>query len=348
MAVEFDVVVAGYTGLDLAPAFGGEAKPLEALLRPGKLVEVGPLAVSLGGVVPNTGLALSRFGMRVALMGLVGQDQLGDLLLGLLDRHEATLHLRRTEVAGTAYGLVIAPPGSDRVFWEYPGCNATFTATDLDYEVIAQSRLFHFGYPPLMPALLANNGAELARLFRRVQGLGVITSLDMTLPDPDGSSGQVDWPALLTRVLPQVDVFTPSLEELLYMLAPQEWARDGEAAATLPTDRLEALAQQALDLGAGVVFLKCGARGAYLCSGSRTVGLPAGWLDQSLWLAPLPVDGSRFRNACGAGDAAVAGLLAALLRGEPATRAGALAMVAGRDSLYGVDALSGLRSWQEL
>ena len=37
-----------------------------------------------------------------------------------------------------------------------------------------------------------------------------------------GAAGQVDWRLVLGRVLPYVDVFTPSLEELLYMLAPGE------------------------------------------------------------------------------------------------------------------------------
>jgi sugar/nucleoside kinase (ribokinase family) len=51
------------------------------------------------------------------------------------------------------------------------------------------------------------------------------------------------------------------------------------------------------------------------------------------------------RNACGAGDAAAAGFLSAILSGETLERAGRLAMIAGRDSLYGDDALRGLRDW---
>ncbi|MEI6501634.1 MAG: PfkB family carbohydrate kinase, partial [Armatimonadota bacterium] len=69
------------------------------------------------------------------------------------------------------------------------------------------------------------------------------------------------------------------------------------------------------------------------------------WQDRALWLTPCPVEPSRFVNACGAGDAAVAGFLTALLRGESPERAGQLAMTAGRDSLYGADTTSGLRDW---
>jgi hypothetical protein len=70
MSSDFDAVVAGYIGVDLAPAFaaGGSVVPLPQLLRPGERVEVGPLDTTPGGVVPNTGLAMAAFGNRVALL----------------------------------------------------------------------------------------------------------------------------------------------------------------------------------------------------------------------------------------------------------------------------------------
>ena len=361
---ELDAVVAGYVGVDLAPGFlpSDEALPLAQLLRPGKLIEVGPLDLTPGGVVPNTGLAMSLFGCRVALMGLIGEDRLGDLLLGLLDGHGAALHLRRTSASGTAYGVVIAPPGADRIFLECPGCNAIFGAADVDYDLVARSRLFHFGYPPLMATMLADDGAQLEAMFSRVRGLGVATSLDMTLPDPQGPAGELDWRRLLAGVLPHVDIFTPSLEELLAMLAPGEWARlvaqagEGDVADLIPDSLLGELADEALALGATIVFLKAGARGGYCRTGSlddllatTRLSFPAAdSTDQELWLPPLPADPTRLRNACGAGDAAVAGFLTALLRGESIATAGRLAMRAGRDSLYGVDTTSGLTPWEQM
>lgn len=356
----FDVVVAGYLGVDLAPGFAECAEPtaLARLLRPGRLVEVGPLALSLGGVVANTGLALSRFGRRVALMGAVGEDPLGDLALQMLASQDVTLSVRRT-AAPTAYGIVLAPPGTDRVFLECPGGNAIYRAADVDLEMVGRSRLFHFGYPPLMPALLADRGAELVALLAQVRGLGVSTSLDMTLPDPEGACAGVDWPDLLARVLPHVDVFVPSVEELLFMLAPGEYAQlvaeagEGDPVDAIRPEQVVRLAEGAVALGARVVLVKAGHQGGYLrtgdCAGLRTLGEGAGaWSDRALWLATEPVDAARVCNACGAGDAAVAGFLAALLEGESPERAGRLAMVAGRDSLYGADTLTGLRSWEEM
>ncbi len=356
MPKPLDAVVAGYLGVDLAPAFLPAAEGVSAgdLLRPGKLTEVGPLEISSGGVVANTGLAMAVLGSRVALMGLVGQDALGELLVGLLDRTGASLHIQRTASAPTAYGIVLAPPGVDRMFLECPGCNAAFTAADVDYDTVAVARLFHFGYPPLMPAMVADGGPELEMMFRRVRSMGVVTSLDMSLPDPDGAAAGVDWRILLARVLPQVDVFTPSVEELLFMLDPEQWARlvaradGGDVVDLIAADLLADLASDAVALGARIVLLKAGHRGGYLRTGDTTDLAGSLLLSaddagaEGVLLPPLPVDPERVINSCGAGDAAVAGFLTGLLRGRSPAEAGHLAMRAGRDSLYGADTTTGL------
>ena len=356
-----DAVVAGYLGVDLTPGFSAARNvvPFPELFRPGKLIETEGLNISLGGVVANTGLALRRFGRRVELLGCVGNDALGDLAVARLAHAGVSRGIRRTSRAGTADGFVIAPPGLDRVFLEDPGCNRNFTAADLDYDLIGQSRLFHFGYPPLMPALWANSGAELQKLLQQVRNRGVATSLDMTLPDPDSPAGQADWSAILAATLPLVDIFVPSIEELLYMLEPQLYARllaaapGGDLLTGIPPELSGQLADRCLALGVKVLLIKAGHRGAYLRTGNlqrlQTTtklgladlnGCPSG-----VWISPFPVATERFCNASGAGDCAVAGFLAALLTGVNFKTAGALAMLAGRDNLYGPDALSGLQEW---
>ena len=360
-----DAVVAGYLGVDLTPGFASMRTviPFSELFRPGKLIETEGLNISLGGVVANTGLAMRRFGQRVELMGSVGCDALGDMALARLTQVGVTRGIRRNPRTGTAYGLVIAPPGSDRFFLEDPGCNASFTADDIDYEVVGQSRLFHFGYPPLMQALWTHGGAELQRLLQRVRERDVAVSLDMTLPDPDSPAGKADWQAILAATLPLVDIFMPSIEELLFMLEPPLYVRllsetpGGDMIAAITPETYERLAERVLALGVKVLLIKAGHRGGYLRTGdlaplsgpdsllhlSDPVGCPAG-----AWIPPFPVEAARFCNASGAGDCAVAGFLSALLNGMKIREAGSYAMMAGRDNLYGHDALSGLREWTHM
>ncbi len=353
-----DAVVAGYLGVDLTPGFSSTRTmvPFSELFRPGKLIETEGLNVSLGGVVANTGLAMLRFGQRIELMGCVGNDALGDLAVARLAQAGVSHGIRRTVKGGTAYGLVIAPPGMDRLFLEDPGCNRCFTSDEIDYDVVRQSRLFHFGYPPLMPALWANGGTELQTLLRRVHNLGVITSLDMTLPDADSPAGKVDWQSILAATLPVVDIFVPSIEELLFMLDANLYTRylseaaGGDMIGVIPPEVYARLADRVLAMGVKVLLIKAGQRGAYIRTGNLAtvsladrVGCPRG-----SWLAPLPVEAGRFCNACGAGDCAVAGFLAALLNGTDVITAGQSAMLAGRDNLYGPDALSGLQEWAQM
>ncbi|NVL92310.1 MAG: hypothetical protein HWN71_04650, partial [Desulfobacterales bacterium] len=125
------------------------------------------------------------------------------------------------------------------IFLHSPGTNDTFGPDDVDIDQLAGAQIFHFGYPPVMRRMYANRGVELATLMERMKVEGLTTSLDMAYPDPASEAGQVDWMALLERVLPYVDVFLPSLDEILFMLdrprhnALSE-ASTGELAASAP------------------------------------------------------------------------------------------------------------------
>lgn len=360
----YDAVVAGYIGVDLTPGFphSRAAIPLAEVFRPGKLIEVEGLSIALGGVVANTGLAMRKFGRRVKPMCLVGNDIFGDIVVSKFREHGVAAGVRRTDRAGTAYGLVIAPPGVDRIFLEDPGCNGLFTAADIDYATVGKSRLFHFGYPTLMKRMFAHGGAELRKMFRRVRELGVATSLDLTLLDPDGAAGKADWRRILTAVLPYVDIFAPSIEELLCLLEPRQYARilsaagNGNVIDAIPRKLYDRLGSRILALGVKILMIKAGQRGAYLRTGdvqklnaATALKLSGGnWSRRAVWIPAFPADRRRMKNACGAGDCAVAGLLSAMLEGVDIERAGRYAMLAGRDNLYGVDALSGLSDWKSM
>ncbi|MFA6290247.1 MAG: PfkB family carbohydrate kinase [Victivallales bacterium] len=357
-----DAVVAGYLGVDIAPGFANrEAVSFTELFRPGRLIETTGLHFSLGGVVANTGLAMRKFEQNVALMGCIGNDALGDLALAQFADAGIKGGIKRKDSTGTAYGIVIAAPGADRIFLEDPGCNRIFSADDIDYDLVTQSRLFHFGYPPLMDALWKNEGVKLKELLERVRACGTVVSLDMTLPDPDAPSGKADWMTILSSILPLVDIFVPSIEELVFMLDPILYYRamkqgaGGDMIDAIPEEEYGRIAEKVIGMGVKVLLLKAGRKGAYLRTGDMTklitsslslsdrIGCPHG-----NWIPSLPVDAGRFRNASGAGDCAIAGFLTALLKNETVLTAGQYAMMAGRDNLYGADAVSGLREWNEM
>ena len=208
-----------------------------------------------------------------------------------------------------------------------PGTNDTFEVDDLDFSLVAQARLMHFGYPPLMKRMFESDGAELIRLFTLAKETGVSTSLDMALPDPSSESGKADWGSILSATLPQTDIFMPSIEEIIYMADRSKYdelkAKDSDILKNLDIDYISDLGGRILSMGCGIVVLKCGTLGYYVKTASADrlskMGRAApkniqDWSDRELFSGIYKVE--NFKSATGAGDTSIAGFLAAFLRGH--------------------------------
>ncbi len=355
-----DLISAGHICVDIAPQFIQAASEcsVERIFRPGALTVVGPAAVSAGGGAANVGLAAQRLGLNLSLMGKCGDDLLGQTLLAVLERAspQCAAGMRISPGEHTGYTVALAVPGVDRLFLHFPGANDTFTAADIDLDLVAASRLFYFGYPPLMATMYADNGSELAKLLAGVKGRGVTTALDMALPDPAGDAGKADWQSIVAAALPNVDVFAPSVEELTFMLRRDEYDQltaAGDILDRLTPGLLRGLADHCLSQGAAVAAIKCGRHGVYVRSApaERIAAMgsaapdPAGWADREIFAPAYHVE--RVVSATGAGDSAVAGLLAALLRGADLATAADYACAVGAQNVQAVDPVSGVRSWEQ-
>ncbi|MBN1853305.1 MAG: carbohydrate kinase family protein [Pirellulales bacterium] len=357
-----DVIVAGHICLDLTPVFPETgSRTIQEILQPGRLVNIDGAEISLGGPVSNTGLAIHRFGLTMAACAGIGDDPLGMLLLDQLDRYAPGSAILPAPDEATSFTIVLAPPGIDRIFIHCPGKNDTFSIDDIDIATIGRARLFHLGYPPLLRRMYENEGQQLERIFALAKEEGATTSLDMSLPDPNSPSGQAPWPAILTRVLPYVDIFLPSLDEIYFMLDKKKYL---ELKANHPeTDLVDCisiadfrrLADQVLAMGAGMCVIKAGRRGFYLrvgradrldrfgCEARADI---ASWENQELWAPSYRVP--KIASATGSGDSSIAGFLTAFLRGFQPGRCTRLACAAGYYNMHALDSLSGLPDWKTL
>ncbi len=189
-----EIIVAGHLCLDIIPGLQNlNIQQPEDFFVPGKLVDSSPAVVSTGGCVSNTGLGLVKMGINAALMGKVGEDSFGRIIKMIFrDDWGVTDGLIVDKESVTSHTTVISPKGYDRMFLHCPGANDTFSISDIDFELVAKAKHFHFGYPPLMRKMYLNNGEELVNIFRRAKETGLTTSLDMALPDPDSESGKID------------------------------------------------------------------------------------------------------------------------------------------------------------
>ena len=358
-----NAVIAGHICLDITPAIPPQgSEHIQDILRPGRLVNVKDADIHTGGSVANTGLAMKILGADVTLAGKIGDDEFGDIIEKIMEGYDAAEGLIRSVGDHTSYSVVIAVPGFDRIFLHDPGANDTFCYDDLPMDAIRRAALFHFGYPPIMKRMYQDNGAELVRIMKSVKMMDVATSLDLTAVDPNTEAGRADWKAILTDTLPYVDIFVPSVEELMFMICRDRYEdicsrlNEDDFTSLIDIDKdIIPLARQCLDMGARIVLIKCGAKGMYyltgdeaaLCGiGSRLELDTAGWAGRSGFVNSFVPD--RILSATGAGDTAIAAFLTAILKGCGPEKCVTYAAATGACAVSEYDALTGLMSFDEI
>jgi sugar/nucleoside kinase (ribokinase family) len=354
---EREAIVAGHICLDVFPTLSGGS----VVYKPGQTIEAGPVIFSTGGAVSNTGLALHKLGVSTGLMGKVGSDLFGQAILQIIESHGPGLSegMVVAPEESSSYSIILSPPNADRMLIHAPGSNATFGADDVRYDLLEPVRLFHFGYPPLMERMYANNGDELVTIFKRIKAMGITTALDLSMPDPNSAAGRADWHAILSATLPHMDVFLPSAEEILLMLRRPLFdqlaanAHNSRPLEQMGPEMFSELGQALLDMGTKIVGLKSGDRGLYLRTANAMVLQKMGrggvanaenWSDRELW---TPCFATQVAGTTGSGDTTIAGFLMGLLRGMAPEETLQAACAVGACNVEAVDALSGIRSWPE-
>ena len=358
---DIDIIVAGHICIDLIPRFDiDNVEDMAKFFLPGKLINVNDIVISSGGPVSNTGLNLKKLGIKVNLMGKAGNDFLGNGLLGLLKEVDADKGLIIVDGEMTSYTVVVAPPGIDRIFLHNPGANNTYSSKDINYEEVKKGKLFHLGYPPLMRNLYANDGKELIEIFKKVKSLGLTTSLDMALPDPDSEAGKVNWNTVLKNLLPYVDIFLPSVEESMFMLNKERFFEvKKQADGNEPLDHysmedIEWIGEQLINYGSKIIAVKAGHKGAYLkttdkesLSKIKTMSAEQidNWANRELWGEPFTP--TKFGSAAGSGDSFIAGFLASFFKGCQIEQAAQIANCTGCQNITEMDAVSGVGTWDQ-
>ena len=357
------VIAAGHICLDITPVFPGEkVERIGDVLNPGKLIYMNEADVHTGGSVANTGLAMKILGADVSLVSKIGKDAFGHIVLNILKDYHAEEGMIVVDGDSTSYSVVLAVPGVDRIFLHNPGANDTFVMEDIPEETLKDVSLFHFGYPPLMKRMYEDKGSELVRLMKTMKDRGIATSMDMTSVDPNSPAGKADWKAILEGVLPYVDFFVPSVEELCYMLDSaryEEWqeravGKDITEVLDLEKD-IKPLADKCMAMGAKVLLIKCGAPGIYY----RTAGTEAlqqvgagielnvvDWAEKEGF--EKSYEPEKILSGTGAGDTSIAAFLTSVLEGYSLEECMQLATATGACCVAAYDALSGLKPLCEL
>ncbi len=353
MSEAIDILVGGHLCLDLIP--GMSHVSAQDMTTPGRLYTIDPIAVSTGGAVSNTGLALHRLGVKVQLLATVGEDLIGQMILMYLRLRDPKLaeliKVKRGQPSSST--IALSPANTDRTFLHCTGTNDGFGVSDIDFDLIRQARIFHFGYPTLLPHVVEDDGEDLQAIFAKAKATGVVTSLDMAQPDPNGRIAHLNWMLIFQRTLPNVDIFLPSIEEMILTLRRDDYDRwMPNILHHLTREYLCGLADELLEMGVVIAGFKLGEMGMYLKTGKaqlfhRLARLninTSEWADRELWIPAFKVE---VKGTTGAGDSAYAGFLAALLKNCTPEEALQWACAVGACNVEAPDATSGIRTWEE-
>jgi sugar/nucleoside kinase (ribokinase family) len=260
------------SGKDVVPEFGQVEKLVDNY------------AVEMGGSCSIFACQAARLGLKVAILGRVGQDIFGELIIQEL-KHAGvdTRYVIVDPAYQTGVGLHLVHL-NDRAMLTYLGALNAIDLADIPQEFFTQARHLHHGSYFLHSRLRP----DMAAIFRKACQAGMTISLD-TNWDPEDK-----WGADLMNLFPMVDLFFPNLQEAIHIVR----ANVGEAGDA------EEAGQQLISAGAKRVAIKLGEDGAILVGKEGVLRCQ---------VEPARPGG----DGIGAGDSFDAGFVAAWLRSLP-------------------------------
>jgi sugar/nucleoside kinase (ribokinase family) len=239
---DFDLLVVGDLNADLI--LRGDVEPAFGQVE--KLIDDATLTLGSSSAIFACGAA--RLGMRVALVGKVGDDEFGRFMVREMNERDVNTQGVVVDPRVKTGLTVILSRGNDRAMLTYSGSIGALRFAEIDLALIARARHLHVGSYFLLDALRS----DIPMLFDLAHASGLTISLD-TNYDPTEK-----WNGGLADALCRADVFLPNEAELLAIAG----IADREAAL----DRLA---------GDTCVAVKLGARGAMVQRGNERASAQA-------------------------------------------------------------------------
>lgn len=256
------------------------------LAEPGMpLTMAGTFSMGVAGAEATTVAGLARLSRRVAYIGRLGADPLGERVLRWLRSEGVATHAVRVDPDAPT-GLIVRDAVADRpiqvVYHRAGSAGSRLSTTDLPLKDIAGARVLHVS---ALTAMLSPSCAEAVRLaVSTAREAGVTVCFDPNVRRRLGTAS--DWRAMVDELGAEADLVLVGRDEAdwLGITDPHAWFRDH---------------------GAATVVVKDGSRGA-----SET-GVDGA--------ASAPARPTTVVDVVGAGDAFAAGWLDAWLSGHPPT-----------------------------
>ena len=205
------------------------------------------MAAHPGGAPANSLVALTKYGAKTALIGKVGADTFGKLLLGTLQNAGIdTRGMIVDETSFTTLAFVTLDADGNRAFAfaRKPGADTRLTAEEIDYSLIGEAKVFHFGTLSLTDEP-ARTATQKAVAYAKEHGKLISCDPNLRLPlwrSAEEAKEQIFW------ALSQADVVKISDDEVDFLFGCS------------PAEGAEIILR---DFGAKLVFVTCGPDGCW-------------------------------------------------------------------------------------
>jgi sugar/nucleoside kinase (ribokinase family) len=249
-------------------------------IPPGQNISlIDEIRITAAGTSAGTSVDLAKLGCKVIAMGSLGQDEMGKILTGIMNRYGIdTSNMSYKSGVQTSGTMLPIRPNGERPALHVMGGNATFCFEDVNQDVVKSADYVHVGGFYLMPKF---DGPDTVKTLQVAKSGGAITTMDILGVKQDGMAEKI------LPSMPYLDYFMPNHEE-------------GEMITGLKNEH--DIAKFFLDGGAKNVVIKMGARGSLLVSSNGDkLRVPA---------YKVPVV-----DTTGCGDAWTGGFIAGLSKG---------------------------------
>lgn len=279
----------------------------------GKLQQVDIIELFSGGCAANAAIDMSKLGLKVSLIGKIGDDGFGYYIKNTLQKANVDITgLTIDKVNGTSASIVTVDSSGERTFLHYTGANASFTEEDISYNLIQSTDMVFVAGSFLMPQF---DGEPCAAFLKKAKAMCKYTALD-TAWDATGR-----WMKVLKPCMEYIDLFMPSYEEAVNL-----------SGKTDPKD----IADVFIEMGVKTVVIKLGSKGCFIndIRGEKHI-LPAFTQEKVV-------------DTTGAGDAFCAGFLTGMSLGWSLQDCGVYANAVGAHCVMAVGSTAGITSFKEI
>ena len=275
------------------------AGPVPALPPAGRVMQVEEVRLTAAGTAAGTAVDLAKLGADTIVMGAIGDDSMGDVVLALMGSQgvDVSRLVRRKAAPTRSSVLLVGLDGEREMCLFHPGVAATLTHADVDRAAIAGADVIHIGGAD---ALGEFSTGQLAEVLAYARKCGVTTTLDVL-----SSSCSPATVEMLRPALRHTQYFLPNAHQL----ASMSGSDDPAAGAAFFRS-----------LGVECVIVTLGGAGSLVVTADAATKIP-----------PFEVE---VVDTTGCGDAYAAGFIIGMTNGWNAASAGwlgsaASALVAG-------------------